>query len=131
MPTSFSAISRLIVSQWIPDLWKDIVNSRGAKAERYRLVAGDACDSIAIGIFRNTRRPAGSNEKTTILSPRETSLKIQVKKYFKNYLTERKGHYPCQVYYVYLPKHLAEPFIGRNLKATPTKSGILLEPADN
>ncbi len=58
-------------------------------------------------------------------------MKIQVKKYFKNYLTERKGGYHCRVYYLYLPKHLAEPFIGRNLKATQTKSGILLEPIDN
>ncbi len=61
----------------------------------------------------------------------ETSLKVQVKKYFKNYLTERKGRYPCQIYYIYLPKHLAEPFIGKNMKATQTKSGILIEPADN
>jgi len=58
-------------------------------------------------------------------------MKIQVKKYFKNWLTERKGRYPCRVYYVYLPRNLAEPFIGRNLKATLTKSGILLEPVDN
>ena len=58
-------------------------------------------------------------------------MKIQVKKYFKKYLTEKKGHYPCKVYYIYLPRHLAEAFIGRNLKATQTKSGILLEPAAN
>ena len=58
-------------------------------------------------------------------------MKIQVKKYFKNYLTERKGRYHCLVYYIYLPKNLAKPFLGMNLKAIQTKNGILLEPSDN
>ncbi len=58
-------------------------------------------------------------------------LRIQVKTYVKRYLTERKGSYSCRIYYLYLPRRLAEPLVGKNLKATQTKDGILVEPTDN
>jgi hypothetical protein len=54
-----------------------------------------------------------------------------VKTYVKRYLTERKGAYSCRIYYLYLPRRLAEPLVGKNLKATQTKDGILVEPTDN
>ncbi len=52
-----------------------------------------------------------------------------MKKYRKRYLT-RKGIYLCEVYYLYLPKGMARPLIGKDLRIIPQGSGILIEPVD-
>jgi len=57
--------------------------------------------------------------------------KIQVKTYLKQYMTKRKGNYQCRTYYVYLPKRVAEKFIGTNLRITCSNSGILIHPVTN
>ena len=57
--------------------------------------------------------------------------KIQVKTYHKEYMTKRKGNYECHTYYLYLPKHVAEPFIGMDLRITRSNSHILIQPVRN
>ncbi len=56
--------------------------------------------------------------------------RIQVKKYRKRYLTENKGNYLCEAYYLYLPKRIARPLLGKDLRIIPQGSGILIEPVD-
>jgi len=112
----------------IPNLWKRIVSSKRAEAWGFCRAVEAACVDFARSTTWNTG--ACSNEKTTT-SLRERSLKIQVKIYFKKYLTEKKGRYRCRIYYIYLPRSLAEPLVGRNLKATRTINGILVESINN
>jgi len=54
-----------------------------------------------------------------------------VKKYYKEYMTKRKGNYQCRTYYVYLPKRVAEQFIGMDLRITCSNSRILIQPVTN
>ena len=56
--------------------------------------------------------------------------RIQVKSYKKKYLTKRKGEYLCKSYYLYLPREMAEPLVGRDLRLTQHKAGVLIEPFD-
>jgi hypothetical protein len=51
-----------------------------------------------------------------------------VKSYKKKYLTKRKGEYLCKSYYLYLSKEMAEPLLGRDLRVTRYKAGVLIEP---
>ncbi len=53
-----------------------------------------------------------------------------MKFYKKKYLTRRKGEYLCKSYYLYLPKALAEPLIGKDLRLIRHKAGVLIEPFD-
>jgi len=54
--------------------------------------------------------------------------RIQIRTYRKTYLTKRKGDYQCRSYFVYIPKALAEPLVGKDLKLTKNNSGIIIEP---
>jgi hypothetical protein len=56
-------------------------------------------------------------------------VRIQVRTYRKIYLTKRKGDYQCRSYFVYIPKDLAEPLVGKDLKLTRNNSGIMIEPS--
>ncbi|HZY93821.1 MAG TPA: hypothetical protein VFE98_03045 [Candidatus Bathyarchaeia archaeon] len=57
--------------------------------------------------------------------------KIQVKTYRKIYMTRKKGEYVYKSYFVYLPREMAEPLIGIELRITRKNSGILIEPCAN
>jgi len=56
--------------------------------------------------------------------------RIQVKVYRKTYMTERKGSYVCKVYYVYLPKHVAEGLVGKEFSIVMCDGVVLMKPAD-
>lgn len=58
-------------------------------------------------------------------------VRVQVKIYRKKYLTERKGYYLCKQYYIYLPKHIAEPLVGKNLTLVPRNGAVLVQPIGN
>ena len=58
-------------------------------------------------------------------------VRIQVKTYRRIYLTKRKGDYQCRSYFVYIPKDLAEPLIGKDLRLTKNNSGIMIEPTSS
>ncbi len=46
-------------------------------------------------------------------------------------MTKQKGNYQCRTYFVYLPKRVAEPLIGIDLRITRSNSCILIEPIKN
>jgi len=56
-------------------------------------------------------------------------VRIQVRTYRKIYLTKRKGEYQCRSYFVYIPKDLAEPLVGKDLKLTKNNAAIMIEPS--
>ncbi|HEX9613412.1 MAG TPA: hypothetical protein VGA05_07345 [Candidatus Bathyarchaeia archaeon] len=58
-------------------------------------------------------------------------VRIQVKTYRKTYLTKRKGDYRCRSYFIYIPKNLAEPLIGKDLRLTKNNSVIMIEPTSS
>jgi hypothetical protein len=58
-------------------------------------------------------------------------VRIQVKTYRRIYLTKRKGDYQCRSYFVYIPKDLAEPLIGKDLRLIKNNSGIMIEPTSS
>jgi len=49
-----------------------------------------------------------------------------VKVYRRKYL--RKGNYVCRSYYLYLPKGVAEPLVGKELRIVQKRRGVLIEP---
>lgn len=49
-----------------------------------------------------------------------------MKVYRSKYL--RKGNYVCRSYYLYLPKEVAEPLVGKELRIVRKLGGILIEP---
>jgi hypothetical protein len=54
--------------------------------------------------------------------------RIQVKRYYKRYLKSRNRGYHCRTYYLYLPRRVAEPFLGKDLKITVDSSSIRIRP---
>jgi hypothetical protein len=58
-------------------------------------------------------------------------VRIQVRTYRKMYLTKRKGDYQCRSYFIYIPKDMAEPLVGKDLKLTKNNSGIMIEPTSS
>lgn len=72
----------------------------------------------------------GYESETDPISSRDVQVvRIQVKTYRKTYLTKRKGNYQCRSYFIYIPKELAEPLVGKDLRLTKNNSGIIIEPA--
>ena len=65
----------------------------------------------------------------TSTKPEDPLARIQIKTYYKAYMTGRKATYRYQAYYLYLPRRVAEPLIGRDLRITTVGSGILIEPS--
>ena len=45
-------------------------------------------------------------------------------------MTQKKGEYLCKSYYLYVPKKMAEPLIGKDLRITSYRAGVLIEPFD-
>ncbi len=54
--------------------------------------------------------------------------RIQVKEYYKESLSMRKGSYRCRAYYLYIPRRVAEPFLGKDLNITIDNSSIRIKP---
>ena len=56
--------------------------------------------------------------------------RIQIWTYEKRY-GHRKGKYVCHTYFLYVPKHFAEPVLDRELKFSSFRNGFFVEPVDD
>ena len=56
--------------------------------------------------------------------------KIQVWTYEKKY-GYRKGKYVCHTYFLYVPKHFAEPILHTELKISSYRRGFAVEPVND
>ena len=56
--------------------------------------------------------------------------RIQIWTYEKKY-GHRKGKYICHTYFLYIPKHFAEPVLNRELKFSSFRNGFCVEPVDD
>ena len=56
--------------------------------------------------------------------------RIQIWTYEKTY-GHRKGKYVCHTYFLYVPKHFAEPVLNRELKFSSFRNGFSVEPVDD
>ncbi len=74
----------------------------------------------------DTRTSVGKKLTKDATFPRLLT-RIQVKRYYKLYLTRRKGNYACTTYYLYIPKHLAEPLVDKDLRVSASQKGLTIE----
>ena len=56
--------------------------------------------------------------------------RIQIWTYEKRY-GHRKGKYVCHTYFLYVPRHFAEPLLNRELKFSSFRNGFSVEPVDD
>src|SRR3989442_9620597 len=102
--------------------------------------AEDAFRDIATSTSGNIGRLANSSEsfhfrsgllyKTLNFGIVNGLGKIQVWTYEKKY-GNRKRKYVCHTYFLYVPKHFAEPVLNRELKFSSFRNGFSVEPVDD